>query len=86
MFQEVNLKDKKRSMIGRNNLINFITPIRPLNGTKGIECLRQNKPIEVENEIVYWFVEELEKYADFSFYYHIDKYHKGWTTLCKYEG
>ncbi|NQU88551.1 MAG: hypothetical protein HQ541_22620 [Mariniphaga sp.] len=61
-------------------------PIRPKNGKIEIKLLRENKPIEVKNEVTYWFVEELEKYADFSFYYHFDRHHKGWTTLNKFEG
>jgi hypothetical protein len=60
-------------------------PERPNNGTNAFELLRQNKWIEVNNEVIYWFIEELDKNTDFSFCYHIDKYNKNWTTLNRLE-
>ena len=60
-------------------------PMRPNNGTDAFELLRQNKQIEVSNEVIYWFIEELEKNTNFSFCYHINKYNKNWTTLNKLE-
>ncbi|HKI88837.1 MAG TPA: hypothetical protein VKA38_07425 [Draconibacterium sp.] len=60
-------------------------PIRPNNGIDAFELLSQNKQIEISNEVIYWFIEELEKNTDFSFYYHINKYNKNWTTLNKLE-
>lgn len=58
-------------------------PIRPNNGTEAFELLSQNKQIEVYNEVVFWFIEELEKNADFSFSYHTNKFNKNWTALSK---
>lgn len=60
-------------------------PIRPNNGTEAFELLGKNKQIEVYNEVVCWFIEELEKNTDFSFSYRVNKYNKNWTTLYKLE-
>ncbi|VAW24820.1 hypothetical protein MNBD_BACTEROID01-2908 [hydrothermal vent metagenome] len=60
-------------------------PIRPENGIKGLELLKQDKLIEVDNEVAFWFVEELEKRAGFSFCFQLDMFHKGWTALYKKE-
>jgi hypothetical protein len=60
-------------------------PIRPNNGIDAFELLRQNKYIEVNNCVIYWFIEELEKHTDFSFCYHFNKHNNNWTTLYKLE-
>jgi hypothetical protein len=60
-----------------------IPPIRPINGTEAFELLRQDKCIEINNDVIYWFIEQLEKHTDFSFCCHFNKYNKNWTTLYK---
>ena len=85
MFQEVISSAKKRFIISPTIHTENPKPVRPVNGITGIKYLRQNVPIEVNNEIALWFVEELERSADFSFYYHVNKYTEGWTTICKVE-
>jgi len=83
MFQEVFSLSKRKLLLKRVIPLGSFIPVRPISGTKGIKYLRQNLPIEVKNDIALCYVEELEKYADFSFYHHTDKYNKGWTTICK---
>jgi len=63
----------------------MLPPLRPNNGINAFKLLSQNKQIEISNEVIYWFIEELEKNTDFSFCYHINKYNKNWTTLNKLE-
>ncbi len=60
-------------------------PIRPNNGTEAFELMRQNKHIEVYNEVIYWFIEQLEKNTSFSFCFHFNKHNINWTTLYKLE-
>jgi hypothetical protein len=60
-------------------------PMRPINGTDAFELLRQNKYIEVNNSVVYWFIEQLEKYTDLSFCYHFNNLNKNWTTFYRLE-
>lgn len=60
-------------------------PIRPNNGTDAFELLRQNKTIEVNNDVVFWFLEQLDKNTDFSFCYHMNKYNNNWTAVYKLE-
>ena len=83
MFRESFSVAKKKLLIEREIQLNNYTPIRPLNGTLGIKFLRQDIPIEVKNEIALWYVEELEKHAEFNFFYHTNKFNMGWTLICK---
>lgn len=60
-------------------------PVRPNNGKDAIELLRQNKWIEVNNEVVFWFIEQLQKKTDFTFCCHFNQHNNNWTTLNKLE-
>ena len=60
-------------------------PIRANNGIDAFKLLNQNQQIEIYNEILYWFIEELMKNTDLSFCYHINKYSPNWTTFNKHE-
>jgi hypothetical protein len=80
----VKTKSTKKGEIMKKIESEFVAlPIRPNNGTEAFELLRQNKWIEINNDVIYWFMQQLEKHTDFSFCYHKNKYNKDWTTFNK---
>lgn len=83
MYKENNWNGRLNPTTESNSTLE-IHPVRPVNGTMGLELLRQDKVIEVKNNVAYWFAEIIEREADFGFCFHLNKHNKGWTTLYKY--